>query len=125
MRRHSADRLLLEAEIEGDTEVPANLFDAFLDNCLDNARGKGSSAARIKASLTVSKGRAELTFENDGDPVPTAVARSLFREPIADASKEGLGIGLYQVARLAAPAGYVIELAHNEPGRVVFRLHPE
>ncbi|MBL0142717.1 MAG: hypothetical protein IPP91_11605 [Betaproteobacteria bacterium] len=123
-RRHSADRLVLEASIDGDAGVPANLFDAFLDNCLDNARGTGSTAARIKASLAVSRGRAELVFENDGDAVPAAVERTLFREPIADSTREGLGIGLYQVARLAAQAGYAIELAHNEPGRVAFRLYP-
>jgi len=104
--------------------VPASLFDAFLDNCLDNARGGDSTAARIKVALSVGGGRAELAFENDGDPVPAAVERSLFREPISTAGRPGLGIGLYQVARLAAQSGYAIELAHNEPGRVVFRLHP-
>ncbi len=123
-RRHAGNRLLLEANIEGDVAVPANLFDAFLDNCLDNARGGDSTAARIKVVLSVGGGRAELAFENDGDPVPAAVERSLFREPISTAGRPGLGIGLYQVARLAAQSGYAIELAHNEPGRVVFRLHP-
>lgn len=123
-RRHVADRMLLEAKIDGDVAVPANLFDAFLDNCLDNARGKGSTAARVKASFAVSGGRAELLFENDGDEIPAGIEKNLFREPIAVSGKEGLGIGLYQVARLAAQSGYSIELAHNEPGRVVFRLHP-
>ncbi len=123
-RRHVADRMLLESAIEDDVAVPANLFDAFLDNCIDNARGKGSTAARLKASFAVSGGRAELRFENDGDAIPAAVEKNLFREPIAVSGREGLGIGLYQVARLAAQSGYSIELAHNEPGRVVFRLHP-
>jgi signal transduction histidine kinase len=123
-RRHVADRMLLEARIDGDVAVPASLFDAFLDNCLDNARGRGSTAARVKATFSVQGGRAELAFENDGDAVPAAIERNLFREPIAVSGKEGLGIGLYQVARLAAQSGYSIELAHNEPGRVVFRLHP-
>lgn len=123
-RRHVADRLLLEATLDGDATVPANLFDAFLDNCLDNSRGKDSTAARLKATFAVSGGKAELQFENDGDAVPPAVAKALFREPVALSGKEGLGIGLYQVARMAAQSGYSIELAHNEPGRVVFRLHP-
>jgi hypothetical protein len=123
-RRHGADRMVLAADIEGEAAVPASLFDAFLDNCLDNARGKGSSAARVKASFTVKAGRAELAFENDGDCVPASIARNLFREPIAVSGREGLGIGLYQVARLAAQSGYSIELAHNEPGSVVFRLKP-
>jgi hypothetical protein len=56
--------------------------------------------------------------------VPAEIARNLFREPIAEPTREGLGIGMYQVARLAAQAGYLVELAHNETGRVVFRLYP-
>jgi len=123
-RRHVADRMVMEATIEDDVPVPSNLFDAFLDNCLDNARGKGSTAARVKASFSVADGRAQLAFENDGDPVPPAVERNLFREPIADPAGDGLGIGLYQVARLAAQSGYAIELESNEPGRVIFRLRP-
>jgi len=123
-RRHGGEGLSLEANIDGDAAVPANVFDAFLDNCLDNARAKGGPAVRMKATLAVANGRAELAFENDGDAVPASVERSLFREPIADESHEGLGIGLFQVARLASQAGYAIELARNEPGSVVFRLHP-
>ncbi len=45
--------------------------------------------------------------------VPASVERNLFREPIAVAGREGLGIGLYQVARLAAQSGYSIELARS------------
>jgi K+-sensing histidine kinase KdpD len=123
-RRHGGEGLSLEANIDGDAPVPANVFDAFLDNCLDNARARGGPVVRMKATLAVANGRAELAFENDGDAVPASVERSLFREPIADESREGLGIGLFQVARLASQAGYAIELARNEPGSVVFRLHP-
>lgn len=124
-RRHGTDGLQLEAKIEGDAAVPANLFDAFIDNCLDNARGKGGAEVVTKALLTVVRGRAELSFENTGEPVPASVERILFREPIADPAGAGLGIGLYQVARLAALSGYTVDLACNEPGRVVFRLRPD
>ena len=123
-RRHAADGLQLEATIDGEVAVSASLFDAFVDNCLDNARGKGGPGIRMKVSLSVGHGRAELAFEDSGEPVPASLEPTLFREPIADPAKEGLGIGLYQVARLAAQSGYAVELAHNEPGRVVFRLHP-
>jgi signal transduction histidine kinase len=123
-RRHGAAGLQLEATIEGEAMVPVNLFDAFLENCLDNAKAKGGPGVRVKASLTVNSGRSEFVFENSGEPIPAPVARSLFREPIADSEGGGLGIGLFQVARLAAQSGYAIELANNERGRVAFRLYP-
>ncbi|MCK7492230.1 MAG: hypothetical protein MZW92_11970 [Comamonadaceae bacterium] len=52
-RRHAGDGLQLEATIDGYVVVPATLFDAFLDNCIDNVRGKGVNGARTKASFTV------------------------------------------------------------------------
>ncbi len=122
--RHAGDGMQLEATIEGEVAVPANLFEAFLDNCLDNTRGKGGPGIRMKATLAVRDGRAELAFENSGEAVPASVVRALFREPITNISGEGFGIGLYQVARLAAQSGYSVELTHNEPGRVEFRLRP-
>jgi sensor histidine kinase regulating citrate/malate metabolism len=79
---------------------------------------------RIKASFLVRGGRAELVVENNGEAVPPAAARVLFREPVPTASGNGLGIGMYQVARLAAQSGYAAELLHNEPGCVRFRLRP-
>ncbi len=76
----------------------------------------------MKATLTVSQGRPELAFEDSGEPMPASVERILFHEPVADPAGEGLGIGLYQVGRLAEQSGYAIELTHNEPGRVAFRI---
>ncbi|MGE0356781.1 MAG: ATP-binding protein [Burkholderiales bacterium] len=123
-RRHAAGGLAFEAAIEGEATIPANLFDAFLENCLDNARKKGGEGVRMKVSLEVAAGRVELSFENSGPALPESVSRNLFHEPVVDPSAGGLGIGLYQVARLAAQSAYAVELAVNEPGRVVFRLHP-
>lgn len=123
-RRHTTEGITLEASFDGEASLPANLFDAFFENCLNNARAKGGPGVRVKVSLAVKGRRAELTFENDGPAVPPEIAKMLFREPIAEPTREGLGIGMYQVARLAAQAGYVIELVHNEEGRVAFRLHP-
>ena len=117
-------RLELEANIDGDAAVPANLFDAFLDNCLDNARGKGGCAGRIKASLTVSGGAPNSRSRTTATPCRPPWNGSSFASRSRTRPGQGLGIGLYQVARLAAQSGYAVELAHNEPGRVVFRLRP-
>jgi hypothetical protein len=35
-----------------------------------------------------------------------------------------MGIGMFQVGRLAAQDGYRVELASNVDGRVAFRLFP-
>lgn len=123
-RRHGADGMGLSAAIDGEAALPANLFDAFFDNCLDNARANGGPGVRIEVRFAVAGGRAQLDFENDGAAVPAEVARHLFREPIAETGRDGLGIGMYQVGRMAAQVGYVVELARNEPGSVVFRLRP-
>ena len=123
-RRHGDGGLQLEARIEGEASVPVNLFDAFLENCIDNARGKGGADVRMKATLAVGERGAELAFEDSGRPVPASLARTLFREPIANPGSDGFGIGLYQVGRLAAQSGYTAELERNEPGSVVFRLRP-
>ena len=123
-RRHGSGEVTFEGRLDGEVTVPANLFDAFLENCIDNARGKGGAEVRMKATLTLAEGRAELAFENSGDAIPAGIAKTLFREPILAPDGEGFGIGLYQVARLAAQSGYAIELMHNDPGRVAFRLFP-
>ena len=48
------------------------------------------------------------------------VAGSLLRAPVA--SKTGLGIGLFQAARLAESAGYRLELETNRDDEVCFAL---
>jgi len=48
------------------------------------------------------------------------MAGRLGNEPVK--SENGLGIGVYQVGRLAAKAGYRLELSSNIPGQVCFRL---
>jgi len=57
-----------------------------------------------------------LTVTDCGAPAPEHVARNLFLSPVA--SDFGLGVGLYQAARV----GYRLELADNQAGRVTFRL---
>jgi hypothetical protein len=123
-RRHGGSGLLFDGAVEGEAQVPVDLFDAFIENCLDNARRRGGVEIGMKVSFRVSGGVADLRFENAGEAVPAAVERALFREPVAAERGNGLGIGLYQVGRLAAQAGYAIALDANEPGHVVFRLHP-
>jgi hypothetical protein len=52
--------------------------------------------------------------------VAPGIAGALLRAPVA--SRAGLGIGLYQSARLAEASGYRLELASNRDGEVCFVL---
>jgi signal transduction histidine kinase len=121
-KRVSDPAIQLEARIEGDMEVPAAVFDSFVENGIDNARQKRREepdvAITVKLTCTVSG--IELAVSDTGSPIDAAIARRLFREPIERGGS--LGIGLYQSARMAAHAGYRIELADNRPGRVCVAL---
>jgi hypothetical protein len=52
--------------------------------------------------------------------VPEEIKAALMRAPVA--SKIGLGIGLYQAARLAEGAGYALVLENDVKGDVCFAL---
>ena len=105
-------------------EVPKSLFDSVADNLLQNALAKRASGAdvRIRVSLEQSSGP-ELRVHDSGRAVSAEVAASLLRAPVS--SSTGLGIGLYQAARLAERSGYVLSLAENRDGAVCFVLKPQ
>ncbi len=110
-------------EQAGAMPVPGELFDSVLENLLDNARAKSrrEPGLHIRLRLVHREGWG-LEVEDDGSPVPAALARKLVLAPVP--SEDGLGIGLYQGGRQAALGGYRLELQCNEPGRVVFALVP-
>jgi signal transduction histidine kinase len=124
-RRLAEAGVKLVHDIDCDIPVPAALFDSFIENGLDNARAKLTREPGIEISV-VFKCRGhdvELSVCDTGSPVEEAVAHKLFREPIERG--EGLGIGLYHIARLARASGYLLELAHNRAGYVCFTLANE
>ncbi len=121
-RRLAGSDIALEATITADGNVPAALFDAFVENAIDNARAKAlrEPGLRIQMRFEFTPGRVELAVCDGGSAVPESIVQRLFREPIERGS--GLGIGLYHVARLATQAGYRLELATNRDGDVRFTL---
>jgi signal transduction histidine kinase len=114
--------IAFEERLECDCEIPAALFDSFVENTLDNARGKAARepgvALSVRFECTPSDTR--LAVRDTGSAIATPVERRLFREPIERAG--GLGIGLYHAARQAQQAGYHVELARNVSGDVCFTL---
>ena len=111
------------AGMDPDTQVPKTLFDSVADNLLQNALAKrvGGNEVRIRVSIE-GGGEAALRVQDSGHAVPAEVAGSLLRAPVR--SSTGLGIGLYQAARLAEKSGYLLSLVENREGAVCFSLAP-
>ena len=116
-RRLADAHVTLEAKLAGDPEIPAALFDSFVDNAIDNASDKAvrEPGIEIAVRFTCDEEKVELAVCDTGSQVEEPAASHLFREPIERGS--GLGIGLYQAARQAQQAGYRLELARNVAGR--------
>lgn len=112
------------AEPVAAVKVPARLFDHVVENLLANALDKRTvePGLAVVASLRAAGAGVSVEVGDDGAAIPPALARDLFRGPVA--SESGMGIGLYQTARLLDKSGYALALQANEPGRVRFRLAP-
>lgn len=107
-----------------NVEVPTAVFSSVVENLLGNIEEKKAGASGLCATVSLGVGRdgVRLTVCDDGIPVPAEIAGRLLLGPVP--SENGLGIGLFQVGRLAAGAGYGLVLAANERGRVCFELRP-
>jgi len=106
--------------------LPRAMFDSVADNLLQNALAKrvADPSIRVRADLAFASGAAsgvELRVEDSGGAVPALVVKGLFGAPLQSRS-EGLGIGLYQSARLAAANGFTLALERNQDGDVCFLL---
>ncbi len=121
-RRLAGSGFALDAAITADGNIPAGLFDSFVENALDNARRKRMREPQIAISVrfTFDAAGSELCVCDTGSALPPEVEAGLFREPVERG--EGLGIGLYHLARLAERAGHAVALARNAEGDVCFCL---
>jgi len=121
-RRMAGGDVALESDITADGNIPATLFDTFVENAVANARTKGlrEPGVAIRVAFHFSADRVELSVTDSGTAVPESAEAKLFREPVERGA--GLGIGLYHVGRMATQTGYEVELAANRDGEVRFRL---
>jgi signal transduction histidine kinase len=102
--------------------VPAELFDNVAQNLLENTRNKKllEPGLRITALLAGDDNGIKLEISDDGSAIPGNKVEQLLNAPVP--SRDGLGIGLYQAARLAKSLGYTLRLRRNVPGEVCFVL---
>jgi C4-dicarboxylate-specific signal transduction histidine kinase len=89
------------------------------DNLLANALAKRRPGDAPQVEVALGAGPL-LRVTDRGEALPPALLERLFLGPVP--SDRGLGVGLYQAAQLAGAAGWRLQLAGNEPGRVVFEL---
>jgi signal transduction histidine kinase len=64
----------------------------------------------------------QLSVTDTGAAVEPSIAERLLVEPVE--SRNGLGVGLYQAARLALEHGFELQLSSNQAGAVRFTLKP-
>jgi signal transduction histidine kinase len=109
------------AALAPKARLPRTLFDTVADNLIRNALAKRALEPKIDVRVSLEgDSRLTLRVRDDGSPVPEALEAALMRAPVA--SKTGLGIGLYQAARLAEAASYSLSLERNLEGDVRFTL---
>ncbi len=103
-----------------DRPIPASLFDSVADNLIDNACKKRQREPGIAVIVTLEAEPFSLAISDSGSAIPGGIAKQLLNTIVP--SEDGMGIGLYQVARWAAQSGYRLELSENRKGKVTFRL---
>ncbi len=121
--RHQAAGITFVGDQQMVGNVVANIFDAALENCLENARKKRQREPSIRIIVELHPGDApSLLVTDTGSAIPPLVIEGLFNAPVGIGRGDGLGIGLYQAARQAEEAGYTFFLDKNEAGSVRFKL---
>ncbi len=124
--RHAASRarFVQDGNPSAQTVLDANLFSTVAENLLQNFADKLNAQPGIEAEvrLRVVDGMLWLEVTDTGSAMPAELAARLFAYPVP--SQGGLGVGLYQSARLAERGGYRLELAENRDGCVRFSLAP-
>jgi signal transduction histidine kinase len=121
--RHQASGLTFIGDSNMLGNVVANVFDAVLENCLENARKKREREPDIRILVELVPGDTpELRVADTGSPIPQTVIETLFLAPVGNSRSGGLGIGLYQATQLAIETGFRFTLDQNVAGNVCFKL---
>ncbi len=122
--RYRDGEILFSAALEGDRLIPATLFDAVLENCLENARKKKEREPGITIAVrfAIEDDVPCLSVADTGSAIAERAASELFASPVSLPVYGGLGIGLFQASRQAILAGYRLMVASNQAGAVCFEL---
>jgi C4-dicarboxylate-specific signal transduction histidine kinase len=112
---------VLEKNVE-NTMIPEELFDSVAENLLQNvlSKRKREPDLQIKVILQVDNHHLNLSVCDNGTVIPAEIANQLFSQPVS--SRDGYGIGLYQLAKQVSNLGFTLKIDKNAEGRVCFRF---
>jgi phosphoserine phosphatase RsbU/P len=99
--------------IDCDRERIGQMF----SNLLANALTHGDSNTPIRVEVTTGDGTFSLSVANSGQPIPPAIMNELFlpfRRGDGDASKQGLGLGLFIGSEIARAHGGALTVSSSE-----------
>jgi signal transduction histidine kinase len=122
VRQYRSEGVELDsARLPPSARLPRSLFDNVADNLIRNALAKRAAegGTSVRVDFEYGDGVA-LRVRDTGSAVPAEIEATLLRAPVS--SHGGLGIGLYQAARLAESKGYRLTLESNRDGDVCFAL---
>ena len=121
-KRNSSNTVKFICNIDFNTskfDIPVDLFDRTLENLLHNALRKQSKEGDMKIEIELANGPS-LIIRDNGSVIPPEIENKIFNSPLP--SKEGMGIGLFQLALNAKKNNYQIFVEANSPGEVAFKL---
>lgn len=122
--RYRRQPITFFAKIDSENAlIPEDLFDNVVENLLQNALAKRRREPdlHIEVTLSITKSILQLLVCDDGSAIPPEIAENLLREPVQQ-SRDGLGIGLYHVAKQLMHTDYKLLINKNEAGLVCFEL---
>jgi hypothetical protein len=118
-QHYSNTDISFDREIDNSSPLPVDLFDSVVENLINNAIRKPSTA-KVDVRLHFTAEIILLSVCDDGSSVEPSIESSLFNQPVSSGS--GMGIGLYQSTIMAKAFNFELELSQNEVGRVCFNL---
>ncbi|MEZ5673489.1 MAG: HAMP domain-containing sensor histidine kinase [Thiotrichaceae bacterium] len=122
--RYRRQPITFFAKIDSENAlIPEDLFDNVVENLLQNAlmKRRREPDLNVEVSLSIAKSIVQLSVCDDGSAIPPEIAENLLREPVQQ-SRDGLGIGLYHVAKQLTHTDYKLLISKNEIGLVCFEL---
>ncbi len=120
--RTNQTNIEFHSDITADAMISAELFDSVTENLLENLREKNKLERDLSVDVFINSDahNTQLLVRDNGSKIPERKAETILKEPVK--SDNGLGVGLFQAARLADSMGYVLTLKSNQQGNVCFEL---
>lgn len=120
--RYHKREIIFSAHLMWNNKIPEEIFDNVVENLLENAFNKRQREPdlQIQVILETTEKQVRLTVCDNGSAIPEELFKQLLTQPVP--SRDGYGVGLYQVAKQTIHSGYRLRISHNEKGKVCFEL---